>query len=144
VQGLSIAVATAQLGINPLALIWERSALVLLLIFLSGWFRDEQVKQGETDETPAAINDDTMQLILARLAKLDQLEQALNRQTFVEQMESETPIAIAETDETACLQAQLEALLSASPNVSTRQAAAIVGKPASTVGRYMSRMRQAS
>ncbi len=40
--GLSIDTAAAQLGISSLALIWERSALVLVLIFLSGWFRGEQ------------------------------------------------------------------------------------------------------
>ena len=38
---LSIDAATLQLGINPIALIWERSILVLALIFLSGWFREE-------------------------------------------------------------------------------------------------------
>lgn len=41
-SGVSIDQAAAQLGINSLALIWERSALVLVLIFLSGWFRGEQ------------------------------------------------------------------------------------------------------
>jgi hypothetical protein len=42
--GLSIDQAAMQLGINLIALTWERSILVLALIFLSGWFRD-----GETD-----------------------------------------------------------------------------------------------
>jgi hypothetical protein len=40
---LSIEQATLQMGINPIALIWERSSLVLVLIFLSGWFRDDTV-----------------------------------------------------------------------------------------------------
>jgi hypothetical protein len=40
--GLDITTATAQLGINPIWLIWERSALVLVLIFMSGWFREER------------------------------------------------------------------------------------------------------
>lgn len=40
---LSIEAATLQMGINPIALIWERSSLVLVLIFLSGWFRDDTV-----------------------------------------------------------------------------------------------------
>ena len=37
---LTIVQAQADLGINPIALIYERSALVLLLIFLSGWLRE--------------------------------------------------------------------------------------------------------
>ena len=40
-ENISIDLATAQLGINPIALIWERSTLVLVLIFMSGWFRDD-------------------------------------------------------------------------------------------------------
>lgn len=146
-QGLSIATATAQLGINPIWLIWERSALVLVLIFLSGWFREEQVRQSaaasETPETATTITDETMQLILAKLAKVDQLEQAV---TVIQ----ETPLAIAEhasgTDETESetpdLLAQLERLLAIQPDITTREAAAIIGRPHSTVGRYMSRMRQ--
>ncbi len=38
---ITIDQAAMQLGINMLALIWERSALVLVLIFLSGWFRED-------------------------------------------------------------------------------------------------------
>jgi hypothetical protein len=45
--GLSIDLATQQLGINPIALTCERSSLVLILIFLSGCFRDHEVEQGE-------------------------------------------------------------------------------------------------
>src|SRR5579875_2387596 len=33
--GISVEQATIQLGINPIALTWERSALVLVLIFMS-------------------------------------------------------------------------------------------------------------
>ncbi len=38
---LTIVQAQADLGINPIALIYERSALVLVLIFISGWLRDD-------------------------------------------------------------------------------------------------------
>jgi hypothetical protein len=41
----SIASAADQLGINLIGLTWERSALVLVLIFLSGWFRESEQKQ---------------------------------------------------------------------------------------------------
>ncbi len=51
--GLDITTATAQLGINPIWLIWERSALVLVLIFMSGWFREEQGERlANTTNTP--------------------------------------------------------------------------------------------
>ncbi len=50
VAGLSIEQAAAELGINPIWLIWERSALVLVLIFMSGWFREERSKQ-QSDQT---------------------------------------------------------------------------------------------
>lgn len=233
VAGLSIADATAQLGINPIWLIWQRSALVLVLIFMSGWFREEQVRQdgaaNETPETPASINDETMQLILGKLARLDHIEQALSRPYNVIQEPGETQLAlpaqvgetleteletslklgmieqsmydaimsnpsdagellalsktmaldeftsvlkgrysqyesyitpqrvskvlayahsqkVLETDETEVetptLQAQLEKLLSISPNITTRDAAAIIGRAPSTVGRHMLKMRQ--
>lgn len=51
--GLTIDQAASQLGINSLALIWERSALVLVLIFLSGWFRGEH--EGEHQQAQATI-----------------------------------------------------------------------------------------
>jgi hypothetical protein len=89
VANLSIEDATTQLGINPIALIWERSALVLVLIFMSGWFREEQLPENAAQETavpnsalapapaPSSISEETMQIILAKLSKLDQLEQLL-------------------------------------------------------------------
>jgi hypothetical protein len=84
--GLSIDQAAAQLGINTIALIWERSTLVLVLIFMSGWLREHHEDQVETPASPAApvahssINEQTVQLILEKLAKLDQVEQTLAAQ----------------------------------------------------------------
>lgn len=46
-SALTIDQAAVQLGINMIWLIWERSALVLVLIFMSGWFREEKHEQGE-------------------------------------------------------------------------------------------------
>ena len=89
--GVSIDQATAQLGINPIALIWERSTLVLVLIFMSGWLREHEAHQGEApaQQPPAApvlppsLGDETVQLILAKLARLDALEQAVARQVTI-------------------------------------------------------------
>ncbi len=53
---LSIEMATIQMGINPIALIWERSSLVLILIFLSGWFRADDADSA-TDSQPGPIID---------------------------------------------------------------------------------------
>ena len=39
-EGISIDHAAVQLGVNMVALTWERSTLVLVLIFLSGWLRE--------------------------------------------------------------------------------------------------------
>jgi hypothetical protein len=41
-EHITIDVAAAQLGISTLALIWERSTLVLVLIFMSGWLREHE------------------------------------------------------------------------------------------------------
>lgn len=165
--GMSIEQATVQLGINPIALIWERSALVLVLIFMSGWFREEvkhavsssvsSVPSETAGETPSAISDETVQLILAKLAKLDHLEQVLAARSVVVHEAPETPLALPETttqagetpetgneteaDESS-LEAQIAALLSIKPDVSSREVAAIVGKPHSTVYRYLARVKQ--
>jgi hypothetical protein len=40
-ESISIDAAAAQLGISMIALTWERSTLVLFLIFMSGFLRDE-------------------------------------------------------------------------------------------------------
>jgi transposase len=84
--GLSIDQAAAQLGINTIALIWERSTLVLVLIFMSGWLREHPEEQAQPSAQPPtsvphqAISEETVQLILARLATLDQWEQAMTAQ----------------------------------------------------------------
>jgi hypothetical protein len=55
----SIDQATRDMGINPIALIWERSSLVLVLIFMSGCLREEQA--GEQKEPPQAQASDPAQ-----------------------------------------------------------------------------------
>jgi hypothetical protein len=48
--------AEAHLGINPIWLFYERSALVMLLIFMSGWLRDvEMSPENATQATPAPL-----------------------------------------------------------------------------------------
>jgi hypothetical protein len=62
--GVDITTATVQLGISATWLIWERSALVL--IFLSGWFREEQAKRNSVSAVSGeTLSDETAQLILS-------------------------------------------------------------------------------
>ncbi len=73
--------AVTQLGINPIWLVYERSAMVMLLTFMSGWLRDEEdqvrVNLQSAPQAAASISDDTMHVILTKLEKLDALELAL-------------------------------------------------------------------
>ena len=74
VATITIDQAAAQMGINTIALIWERSALVLVLIFLSGWFREDD----STAAVPApqivtpmpTINPEVLNLLIERLDHL--------------------------------------------------------------------------
>lgn len=70
--GLDISTATVQLGINPIALIWERSALVLVLIFMAGWFREESpVRSDHTLIAPAnSATDEAIKLLAEQVSIL--------------------------------------------------------------------------
>ncbi len=70
---LSIDAATIQMGINPIALIWERSSLVLVLIFLSGWFREDDTEQGTVIPAivpPAEVQQPDLEQVIERLDAL--------------------------------------------------------------------------
>jgi hypothetical protein len=148
--GVSINAASLQLGISPVWLIWERSALVLLLIFLSGWLREDEDSSETTSVSSvpqATISTEDIQLILSKLAKVDELEQRVAAAPVMITEAHETPVALLETgdgtevDEPA-LDAQLAALLAINQNVTSRDAALIVGRPHSTVYRAMKRLEQ--
>ena len=70
-ESISIDQATAELGINAIALIWERSTLVLVLIFMSGWFRDEEIPPVEIPAPmpvpPLGIGAPDLEQVLERL-----------------------------------------------------------------------------
>jgi len=53
-ESITLDTAAAQLGINTIALIWERSTLVLVLIFMSGWLREHDNKVVEMT-APAVV-----------------------------------------------------------------------------------------
>jgi hypothetical protein len=56
IRSLTINEASQQMGINPIRLIWERSALVLILIFMSGWLRDEDDSTKSQSQEPTMID----------------------------------------------------------------------------------------
>jgi hypothetical protein len=117
-----------------------------------------------SSETPApdvkqqsGISDETMALILAKLAKVDELEQRVAAAPVMITEAHETPVALLGTGETGsepaqdeseedvpepALDAQLAALLAINQNVTSRDAALIVGRPHSTVYRAMKRLEQ--
>jgi len=47
-EGITIDRASVEMGVNLIALTWERSTLVLVLIFLSGWLREHDTQKAET------------------------------------------------------------------------------------------------
>ncbi len=53
-ENITIDLAAVQLGINTIALIWERSSLVLVLIFMSGWLREHDSTSTPVS-TPAPV-----------------------------------------------------------------------------------------
>jgi hypothetical protein len=53
-ESISIDAAALQLGVNLVALTWERSTLVLVLIFLSGWLREAPTGSQGTIPAPQA------------------------------------------------------------------------------------------
>ncbi len=102
--GISMANAQAQLGINPIWLIYERSAMVMLLIFMSGWLRDEEEDQVpgavNTQSVPhptASISGDTMNTIIRKLEKLDQLELAFAQQAALPPAQAQPMLEEPET-----------------------------------------------
>lgn len=103
-----------------------------------------------SSEIDTSISDETMQLILSKLSKLDELEQAITAQHQAIVIETETPLALpetagvsseTETDEPA-LEAQISALLAVKDDLSTREVASIVGRPHTTVFRALTRVKQ--
>ena len=119
VRNFTIDEATAQMGINPIALIWERSALVLVLIFMSGWFRDEgeQTALSVPTTTPTAqpvptpipsISEEDMQRILSALSEVSALKDEVRQLRTVSVQEIAAPTAPAIPEQAASKTPALE------------------------------------
>jgi DNA-directed RNA polymerase specialized sigma24 family protein len=87
--------------------------------------------------------DESQQLILSKLAEANARNHAVIP-------EPETPLALPETagetgeteDDETGLQGQISALLAVKDDLSSREIAAIVGKPHSTVYRHLAKVKQ--
>ncbi len=121
VATVTIDQAAAQMGINTIALIWERSALVLVLIFLSGWFREDDSSTAvpaPAIETPApTINPEVLNLLIERLDHLT---------VTVTQLATQEPQALPEHAESR--PANLEPIYDARFESKEQEVAAILAK----------------
>jgi hypothetical protein len=143
--GISIEQATIQLGISPFALIWERSALVLFLIFLAGWFREGG--QGKQESETIPLSDETVQLILSKLAKLDQLEQAITQQSILVTEEGKQPampllVGEHQGEQGANTGERVKTLLANNGRLSDRELAELLGCAPSTANKWRRRIQQ--
>ncbi len=66
---MSIDQAEALLGINPVALFYERSAMVMLLIFMSGWLRDGSETPQSARPVAVAPTDEELRNMIAEIVK---------------------------------------------------------------------------
>jgi len=81
-ENITLDRAAMQLGINTIALIWERSTLVLVLIFMSGWLREQDEKKNETPPPASVIQQPTIDEIVDRLdVRYQQRMEALYERT---------------------------------------------------------------
>lgn len=92
---VSVDQAALQLGVDPIALIWERSILVLLLIFLSGWSRD---RGSVTPTMTGSVGGQLPDLVDAIIAKLTPALTPLH-QSFFDQLTGASQAALTQACE---------------------------------------------
>jgi hypothetical protein len=144
--GISVEQATLQLGINPIWLVWERSALVLFLIFLAGWFRESETVKQTVSQPETPTSEEVVQALLANLEQ-SIMEKLAAYQVQVNEMQEqllaipEHTVSIGETPETesdgASLQAAIAGVLVDTPTLSSREIAERLQRSHSTVYRAM-------
>ncbi len=133
-----------------------------LFALITRWFRSDvgrgtvthDVEQDvEQPVSPTTVTEDTVAVMLTKLAKLDAMEEAMASlplppppagAALLEQ--PATPGAPAETDrappEEPSLERQVAALLAIKPDLSSRKVAEILERPPSTVYRHIIRLKQ--
>lgn len=96
--------AEAKLNINPTNLFYERSAMVMLLIFMSGWLRDVEMESGSenaTQATPAplqGLQQTEMEKFVEAMAEMNRQMlasmQQMNQQTMQVTIEQATKVTV--------------------------------------------------
>lgn len=93
--------AEAKLGINPTALFYERSAMVMLLIFMSGWLRDVEEKEDENAMQAASTplqGQSEMEKFVEAMAEMNRQMlasmQQMNQQTMQVTIEQATRVTV--------------------------------------------------
>ena len=151
VATISIDQAAAQMGINTIALIWERSALVLVLIFLSGWFREDDsnaaVPAPQIETPMPAINPEVLNLLIERLDHLTVTVTQLTTpaaQALPEHAESRPAAQSEQADSVSESRVeQVQALLEETPDASVRDIARAIGRSKSTAHKAIHAVKQA-
>lgn len=139
------------------ALIWVRSLAIVLLIVAHAMRHVGKQQEAPTQAQPS-ISDETMNLILTRLEKLDALEQALTAQTVVSEQQ-EAPIALPapegeqganiapEADQALSPEQvtsnfeRVQAYLGEHPNAKVREVAEALALSVSTANKWMLKAR---
>ncbi len=123
--------AAAQLGINMLALIWERSALVLVLIFLSGWFREDD---SESMPAPAQVPD-IEQLVDAIVARVSER---------VSVIEEQKPLSLAPARDgkVPSKEQEIAAILADRPGATPEEIAQLANCSERTASKWLARINK--
>jgi len=126
-EGISIDAAALQLGVNLVALTWERSTLVLVLIFLSGWLR----------EAPTATHEAPITSALApAIVTEEALVNAPARAEVPEHAASLTGSRIASKEQ------EIARALEGNPNLSTLELVALVHCTPRTAEKWAARWKE--
>jgi hypothetical protein len=110
--------AEAHLGINPIWLFYERSALVMLLIFMSGWLRDvEMSPENATQATPAPLQGSQPSELAEVLKQIVEMN-AQTLQTVQQMTQQQKPVTIEQATIEQITRVTVAALQQALPEVS--------------------------
>jgi hypothetical protein len=173
-SAITIDQAAAQLGINMIWLIWERSALVLVLIFMSGWLREESSDHldqpmitptnSTTDEAIKQLAEQVSLLTLSVTQITTTVTEVKTTITAITEGDRGEQQAIAERTEaiiaepllfttikesdqgeqSANIGERIREVLASNPAVTDRELAAMVGCSSSTANKWRKRIEQAA
>ena len=128
--GVSIDLAAAQLGVNLIALIWERSALVLVLIFLSGWFREDDSTIIPAPPVQAPLDVDTL---------IDAIVERVSERVSVVEENQPLALAPARVGKVPSKEQEISAILAERPGATAEEIAQAAGCTVRTAAKWIER-----